>query len=141
MNKCLVVASVIGVSALLGGCSAANYPTCSGPKVTYPGGQCEAYYYQTDYGTGGVTTQALTDCEIDSQRVGGNVVAFHTLKHGIGLRWLDENTLEVSVPHGVKLEDQRLSDVYLGHSLKYQYRLLRPTSSEFSGCNPNARSK
>lgn len=65
-------------------------PTSYGPHVIYPGGKCGAYYYKTDFGSGGVTTQAATECEIDEQRLGGNVVALHTLKHCVGLmqtRW------------------------------------------------------
>ena len=136
MTKWLAVVSIAGLSALLAGCPNADYATCSSTPVTFPGGKCSAYYYQNDYGSGGVTTQAMTDCKIDSQRLGGNVVAFHTLEHGIGLRWLDANTLEVSVPDDVKLESQRTRDVYLGQPLTYKYRSLLPGSPEFSGCNP-----
>ncbi|MGO1069623.1 hypothetical protein [Lysobacter sp. CA199] len=141
MDKWLVVAGITSATALLSGCSGTDYATCSGPTVTYPGGKCGAHYYQADYGSGGVVTQALTDCDIDSHRLGGNVVAFHTLKHGIGLRWLDANTLEVSVPQGVELEDQRRDVIYLGHSLKYKYRRLLPTNPEFSGCGPKIQTK
>jgi hypothetical protein len=136
MDKWLIVASIVGLSASLSGCPSADYPTCTGPRATSSGGKCSAYYYQTDYGSGGATTQAMTDCQIDSQRLGGNVVAFHTLEHGIGLRWLDATTLEVAVPDGVKLENQRTHDVYLGHALTYRYRSLQPSDSEFSACSP-----
>jgi len=78
----------------------------------------------------------MTDCVIGSQRLSGSVVAFHTLQHGIGLRWLDPNTLEVSVPDGVKLESQRTSDVYSGYPLTYTYRSLLPEHPEFMGCKP-----
>jgi hypothetical protein len=140
MDKWLAVSGLTSLILLLSGCSGADY-TCYGPKVTYPGGKCGAYYYQTDFGSGGVTTQAVTDCEIDEQRLGGNIVAFRTLKHGIGPRWLDANTLEVSVPQGVIFEDQRQGDIYLGYSLKYKYRDLLPTNPEFSGCAPRTRTK
>lgn len=116
-------------------------PTCYGPHVIYPSGKCGAYYYKTDFGSGGVTTQAVTECEIAEQRLGGNIVAFHTLKHGVGLRWLDANTLEASIPQGVTLEDQRQGDIYFGHALKYKYRSLLPTSPKFSGCAPKAQTK
>jgi len=140
MAQWLPVASIACLSALLVGCPSADYPTCNASPVSYAGGKCSAYYYQTDYGSDGVTTQAMTDCLIDSQRLGGNVVAFHTLKHGIGLRWLDANTLEVAVPDGVTLESQRTKGIYLGYPLTYKYRSLQPGEPEFSGCSPQ-RSK
>ena len=125
---------------LLAGCASDDYPTCSSSPVTHPDGNCSAYYYQTDYGSGGVTTQAMTDCLIDSQRLGGNVVAFHTLEHGIGLRWTGPNTLEVLVPDGVKLEDRRTSDVYRGYPVEYQYGQLLPDSPDYKGCAPKRQS-
>ena len=136
MAQWLPVGSIACLSALLVGCPGADYPTCTGSRVNFAGGNCSAYYYKTDYGTGSVTTQALTDCLIDGQRLGGNVVAFHTLDHGIGLRWLDANTLEVAVPDHIKLENQRTKDLYRGHPLSYQYRSLQPGEPEFSGCSP-----
>ena len=136
MTKKLFLAAFAASSLLLVGCPSTDFPTCSGPLAAIPGGSCRAYYYQTDYGSGGATTQALTDCEFDSQRLGGNVVAFHTLSRGIGLRWLDQNTLEVAVPSGVKLESQRSQDIYLGHRLTYKYRTLLPGDSVFAGCHP-----
>ena len=78
----------------------------------------------------------MVDCQINSQRLGGNVVAFHTLKHGIAVRWIDATTLEVAVPSGVKLEDKRTSDAYSGHKLTYIYRSLTPDDPEFMGCQP-----
>ena len=130
----LFIPIAIVLPALLAGCPSADYPTCSSAPVTHTDGQCSAYYYQTDYGSGGATTQAMTDCVVGSQHLGGNIVAFHTLQHGIGLRWLDPNTLEVSVPDGVKLEEQRTSAVYSGYPLSYTYRSLQPGSPEFTGC-------
>jgi hypothetical protein len=117
-------------------CPVGGYPTCSGPKVTFPDGKCSAHYYKTDYGSGGATTQAWLDCEISSQRLGGNVVAFHALDHGIALRWLNANTLEVGVPSGVKLENKRSGDVYMGYALTYTYRVLESAEPEFTGCTP-----
>ena len=139
MSKWLVIVAFPALPVLLAGCPGANYPTCSSSPVTYPEGKCSAYYYQTDYGSGGVTTQAMTDCVINSQRLGGNVVAFHTLEHGIGLRWIGPNTLEVSVPDGVKLDDRRTSDVYRGYPLSYQYVRLSPDSPDYKGCAPKRR--
>jgi hypothetical protein len=136
MAQWLTVAAIACLSALLVGCPSADYPTCSSLPVSFPGGKCSAYYYQTDYGPAGETTQAMTDCLIDSQRLGGNVVAFHTLKHGIGLRWLNANTLEVAVPEGVTLENQRTSDAYLGYPVTYKYRSLGQAEPEFTGCSP-----
>ncbi len=136
----LIIPTAMTFAALLAGCPSADYPTCSSTPVTHPGGKCSAYYYQTDYGSGGATTQAVTDCAVGSHRLGGNIVAFHTLQHGIGLRWLDPNTLEISVPDGIKLEDQRKNDVYSGYPLTYTYRRLSPESAEFTGCKPRRRS-
>jgi hypothetical protein len=140
VSRQLVIAALSALPVLLAGCPSIDYPTCSSVPVSHPNGKCSAYYYQTDYGSGGVTTQAMTDCLINSQRLGGNVVAFHTLEHGIGLRWTGPNTLEVSVPDGVKLDSQRTSDVYLGYPLSYQYRRLSPDSPEYKGCAPKRQS-
>ena len=125
---------LIVVSGLLAGCPGTQSSTCSGPEVLIPGGKCTAYYYQADYGAGSATTQALVKCLIDSQQLGGNVVAFHTLDHGIELKWLDETTLEVAVPKGAKLEDRRLAAAYMGHKLVYRYRYLQPSDQQFVGC-------
>ena len=118
----------------LTGCPGNDFATCQGPVAIHPDGKCSAYYYQTDFGQGGVTTQAMTDCLINSQRLGGNVVAFHDLSHGIELRWIDAHTLEVAVPDGVKLESKRSQDTYLGYPLTYTYRRLVPADSAYSGC-------
>lgn len=136
VNRLQLVISISSAFALLVGCAGSDYPKCTGPRVNVAGGKCSAYYYQTDYGSGGVTTQALTDCIINGERMGGNIVAFHTLSHGIGLRWLDPNTLEVAVPDGIRLENQHSKGGFLGHQLSYKYRSLRPGEPEFSGCNP-----
>lgn len=130
------ISTAIFLPLFLAGCPSADNPTCSSAPVSHPGGQCSAYYYQTDYGSGGVTTQAITDCVVGSQRLGGGIVAFHTVKHGIGLRWLSANNLEVSVPDGVKMGEQRSGDVYASYPLAYTYRNLRPDDPEFAGCKP-----
>lgn len=140
-RKRSAIALTIVLPALLSGCPGEGYPTCSSEPVTHPEGKCAAYYYTTDYGSGGATTQALTECTIGSQRGGGNIVAFHSLQRGIGLRWIDPHTLEVSVPDDVRLEDQRMSDVYAGYPLTYTYRRLSPESPAFAGCRPVRRQK
>jgi len=116
------------------GCSSEPAPSCQGPTVSHPDGKCTAYYYQTDYGSGGATTQALVSCRVDQGETGGNVVAIHDLAHGIGLRWLDAHTLEVAVPDQIRLENQRARDTYSGYALKYVYRSLRPDEPAFAGC-------
>ena len=133
--RTLLHAAYAIVALGLTGCPA-PVPTCSSPPVSTPGGFCSAYYYKGDYGSGGATTQALVDCTIDGHRLGGNIVAFHTLDHGIGLRWLDARTWEVAVPAGVELKDQRKTGFYSGHVLAYRYRALRPDEPAFSGCRP-----
>lgn len=137
-NRPLIPIALL-LPALLAGCPGADYPTCSSTPVTHPDGSCSAYYYQTDYGSGGATTQAMTECVVGAQRGGGNIVAFHTLQHGIGLRWLDPNTLEVSVPDGIKLEDQQTRAIYSGYPLRYIYRRLQPGSQAIAGCTPMRR--
>lgn len=120
----------------LAGCPWDDFATCQGLTASHPEGKCSAYYYQTDLGRGGSTTQAVTDCLIDSQHLGGNVVAFHDLAHGIELRWIDAHVLEVAVPDGVKLVSKRSQDTYLGYPLTYTYRRLTPTDSAYAGCKP-----
>jgi hypothetical protein len=136
MNRQCRVIAVSFFTAILSGCPMEHFPSCRGDEVFYPGGKCSAYYYQTDYNSGGETTQAMVDCTINGQRLGGNVVAFHNLKTGIGLRWIDAKTLEVAVPTGVALNDQRTSNTYLGHQLQYRYRNLQPNEPAALGCDP-----
>ena len=121
-------------SALLSGCPGAQFPSCQSEAVAHPAGKCSAYYYQTDYGQSGKTTQALVQCATSAAKPGGNVVAFHSLQHGIGLTWLDPHTLQVAVPEGVTLEDQRTSDTYGGYTVKYVYRRLVQGDPAFRGC-------
>ena len=61
------------------------------------------------------------------------------IDHGIGLQWLDARTLEVAVPAGVELKDQRKTGFYSGHELAYRYRALRTDEPAFSGCRPVAQ--
>jgi len=122
---------------LLAGCPAARTPTCEGTHAKAPGGPCSAYYYKAAYGSGGGVTQALTDCNFEDGRLGGNIVAFRGLAHGIGLRWLDARTLEVAVPDGVTLDNRREKDLYRGYALTYRYRRLLPGEAEFVGCTPS----
>jgi hypothetical protein len=137
--RLLAVAVAACLTVMLSGCGGADYATCSSEPISHPGGKCDAYYYQTDYRSGGATTQAMVACRVDGERLGGNVVAFHTLEHGIGLRWMDATTLEVAVPSGVRLEDKRTSDVYFGHKLTYVYRSLAPDDPAYAGCRPKRR--
>ena len=92
---------------LLSGCTGDRFATCSGPVVVHPAGKCSARYYQTDYRSGGKVTQALVDCHALPAKPGGNVVALHSVANGIGLKWLTADILEVAVPVGVPLKDQR----------------------------------
>lgn len=136
MNHQFRIIAVSLIAASLSSCSIENFPTCRSERAIYPDGKCSAYYYQTDYHSGGKTTQAMVDCTVDGQRLGGNVVAFHHLKSGIGLRWIDANTLEVAVPSDVEINDSRPSSTYLGHQLQYRYRYLQPNEPAALGCNP-----
>ncbi len=128
----LVIA--ITAAALLAGCPGEQMPSCHSEPASHPQGKCSAYYYQTDYGSSGKTTQALVQCNTSAAKPGGNVVAFHSVQHGIGLRWLDAHTLQVAVPEGVRLEDQRVSDTYDGYLLRYMYRSLLEGEPAFRGC-------
>ena len=134
MTKSLLATAIAGITALLTGCPGAGARNCSASPVTFPDGKCNAYYYQAVHWSGDSTTQALVNCTFDKQSVGGNVVAFHTANYGIGLRWLSADTLEVAIPDGVELDNQRHSSLYLGHRLKYAYRTLKNTEPEFNGC-------
>jgi hypothetical protein len=131
-RSALVIA--ITAAALLAGCPGEHFPSCQSEAVSHPEGKCSAYYYQTDYGSSGKTTQALVQCNTSATKPGGNVVAFHSLQHGIGLTWLDPHTLQVAVPEDVKLEDQRASDTYDGYLLRYVYRLMLEGEPAFGGC-------
>jgi hypothetical protein len=119
---------------LLTGCPEHEFATCTGPVVTHPEGKCSAHYYQTDYRSGGHVTQALVECTGLLSKPGGNVVAIHSVAHGIGLKWLSANTLEVAVPAGAPLRDQRTGDTYGGYPLHYVYRQLQSGEPVLQGC-------
>lgn len=121
-------------ATLLAGCLESDFPACRGPVATHALGKCVASYHQADYGSGGQVTQALVECDGLPSRPGGNVVAIHSVAHGIGLRWLDPHTLEVAVPAGAELQDQRRSDRYSGYPLRYVYRELRAGEPALQGC-------
>jgi hypothetical protein len=125
---------VAGLAALLTGCPGEQFASCSGPQITHPEGKCTARYYQADYGSSGQTTQALVECAVSPARPGGNVVAFHSLEHGIGLKWLDPHTLEVATPTSVRLESKREFDTYGGYALRYVYRELTEGEPAYRGC-------
>lgn len=110
-----------------------DFATCAGPLVSHPEGKCTAHYYQTDYRDGGQVTQALVECAAIASITGGNVVAIHSIAHGIGLKWLSANTLEVAVPAGVALQDQRFGDSYGRYTLRYVYRQLQAGEPDLQG--------
>ena len=55
----LFVVFALVAMAGLAGCPGEQLASCQGPTVSHPEGKCSAYYYQTDYRSGGATTQAL----------------------------------------------------------------------------------
>jgi hypothetical protein len=122
------------IAALLTGCPGEEFASCTGPTVTHPEGKCAARYYQTDYRDGGRVTQALVECADLPSKPGGNVVAIHSIAHGIGLKWLSPSTLELAVPAGVALQDQRAGDTYGGYPLRYVYRELKLGEPALQGC-------
>lgn len=72
--------------------------------------------------------------------MGSGVVGFSSLKHGIGLRWLDANTLEIAIPDGVKLDYQRKTSFHPQQGLTYRYRGLRPDDPVYAGCGADGGS-
>jgi hypothetical protein len=62
------------------------------------------------------------------------VVAIHSIAHGVGLKWLSANTLEVAVPTGAALQDERSGDTYGGYPLQYVYRQLQVGEPALQGC-------
>ena len=102
--------------------------------VTHPEGKCSAHYYQNDYRGGGQVTQALVECAELPSTPGGNVVAIQSIAHGIGLKWLSANTLEMAVPTGIALQDQRSGDTYSGYPLQYAYRQLQAGEPAIQCC-------
>ena len=133
MSKSALVAVILS-AVLLSGCPGHEFATCSGPVVIHPEGKCSAHYYQTDYRSGGQVTQVLVECVSLPSKPSGNVVAIHSVAHGVGLRWLSASTLEVAVPAGAALQDQRSGDTYGGYSLQYVYRPLQVGEPAFQGC-------
>ncbi|WP_315385975.1 hypothetical protein [uncultured Stenotrophomonas sp.] len=124
---------LIAIVASVAGCPGESV-SCKGPVVSHPNGICSAYYYQSSYGNDEEVTQALVSCESRAGNLGGGVVSFPTKAHGIGLRWIDESTLEVAVPDGVDLEHGLLGSTYNGHALRYVYKSLQPNEPEYEGC-------
>lgn len=135
----MLIAVVLLGTASIAGCPGEQFVSCQGPTVSHPEGKCSAYYYQADFRTGGATTQALVSCRTSPAQPGGNVVSFHDLSRGIGLRWLDAHTLEVAVPDGARLEDKRAGDTYSGYKLHYVYRTLQSTEPAYEGCGVKSR--
>ena len=133
MNKS-AVATIVLSTALLSGCAGKEFASCTGPTVMHPEGKCAAHYYQTDYRSGGQVTQALVECVDLPSKPGGNVVAIHSIAHGIGLKWLTPNTLEVAVPVSAALQDRRDGDTYSGYPLRYVYRELKVGEPASQGC-------
>ena len=115
------------------GCSNADFSSCSSIRVIDSKGICSAYYYQADYGASGQITQALIDCN----GTGGNIVTLHSIDYGIGLKWIDTNTLEVSIPEEIEPNDQRKNGTYSGYKINYVYRNLLLNEPEYYGCNLN----
>jgi hypothetical protein len=133
VSKSAFVAVVLS-AVLLSGCPGEEFATCTGPAVSHPQGKCSARYYQTDYRSGGQVTQALVECAGLPSKPGGNVVAIYSITHGIGLKWLNANTLEVAVPAGAPLQDRRSGDTYGGYPLQYVYRQLQLGEPALQGC-------
>jgi hypothetical protein len=123
-------------AALLPGCPGREFATCTGPVATHPEGMCSAHYYQADYRGSGQVTQVLVECNELPSKPGGNVVAIHSVAHGVGLKWLSADTLEVTVPAGVALQGQRPGDTYAGYPLQYAYRQLQAGEPALQGCGP-----
>jgi hypothetical protein len=118
----------------LAGCSTGSneFVQCRGPSVAHPDGKCSAYFYQTDYRSGGKVTQALVSCF--GGRLGGGVAAFHAIDNGMGLVWLSPTELEVSVPSGQKLSDRRTSGQYDGLQLRYAYKEVNRDNASIKSC-------
>jgi len=133
VSKSALVTAILG-AVLLCGCPRREFATCTGPVVTHPDGKCSAHYYQADYRGGGQVTQVLVECVGLPSMPGGNVVTIHSVAHGVGLRWLRANILEVAVPAGAALQDQRSGDTYSGYPLQYVYRPLQVGEPALQGC-------
>ncbi|SDW58256.1 hypothetical protein [Lysobacter enzymogenes] len=113
--------------------SCAEPAGCASEPATHPQGQCRARYYQTDFGDHAVT-QAMVECITANNTLGGNIVAIPSLRAGIGLRWLDPQTLEVATAPGGRRDDAGSSSVYDGLRLRYVYRDLRRDEPAWAGC-------
>lgn len=120
--------------------SCAEPAGCASEPATHPQGQCRARYYQTDFGDRGVT-QAMVECTSGAGNLGGNIVAIPSLRAGIGLRWIDPQTLEVALAPGGRRDDMRSQDVYAGLRLRYVYRDLRADEPAWAGCGLAARTR
>lgn len=133
MSKSALATAILS-AVLLSGCPESEFATCTGPVVMHSDGKCSAHYYQADYRGGEQVTQALVECVSLPSMPGGNVVTIHSVAHGVGLKWLRANTLEVAVPAGAVLQDQRFGDTYGGHPLRYVYRPLEAGEPALQGC-------
>ncbi|QQP96105.1 hypothetical protein [Lysobacter enzymogenes] len=125
--------ALLGALVPLLAASCAEPAGCAGEPVAAADGRCRARYYQTDFGDRAVT-QAMVECTSGNGTFGGNIVAVPSLRAGIGLRWIDPQTLEVALAPGGRRDDVRLADVYDGLRLHYVYRDLRRDEPAWAGC-------
>jgi hypothetical protein len=136
MNLQYKIIAIAFAAALLSGCPMEKPPSCYSDVVSYPGGKCVAYYHRAENFDGVKVAEAMVNCTIKGEDRSGTVVELDNLKKGIGLRWINANTLEVAVPKGVRLNNQLTSDKYLGQQLQYRYRELKPNESAVLRCDP-----
>ncbi|KRA15289.1 hypothetical protein [Lysobacter sp. Root604] len=72
--------------------------------------------------------------------MGSGIIDFGSLKHGIGLRWLDARTLEIAVPDGLALDYTHQISFHPEQGLTYRYpdlpyRSLRADDPDYAGCS------
>lgn len=66
------------------------------------------------------STQAESGCEVGSERVGSDVAGFSSLKHRIGLPWLDARTLEIAQPDDVAMDCRHRTSFHPEQGLSYR---------------------
>jgi hypothetical protein len=85
--------------------------SCSGDenRAVSPEGWCIACVVESDYGDGARMTQVMLD--FPEERCGSGAVAASGSGHGLKLRWLGPDTIEIRHPAGLELSRNASGDI------------------------------
>ncbi len=136
----LTAISLLGLLPVLFGCQNEATPSCNGPTVISPTLKCNAYYYQTEYDEGLLTTQALFSCIANDGTVGGgNLVPYqNNIEGGIGIEWQSDTEIILYIhPDAVLANDRVLTPnkvQFFEHIITITRKDMPNGHPEYQGC-------